>query len=304
MSKSSVFSPLDGLLDLACRDGVEIRPTLLRVLTDLYVRKHPHSAEEEAQYIELALRLLEAVDAPTRKAVAASLSTYANAPVAVLRRLIELAGEAAATAAPAKRLQRNAPVAQPPELIEAFFAASSSERKLILTNLAVVGERVPRRAPPATSEVLRRLEAAAMQRNAGEFSRVLERALGIGRPVAERVVRDGTGEPLVVAAKALGMPAMVLQRVLLFLNPTIGQSVERVFELSNLYEEIQPTAAERMVTIWREGNVARPQAQAAVHAPLHWDDRRTNARSAATPSQRATAPRPEEQTAWWKSGGR
>lgn len=303
MSKSFVFSPLDGLVDLACRDGVEIRPTLLRVLTDLYVRKHPHSAEEEAQYIELALRLLEAVDAPTRKAVAASLSTYANAPVAVLRRLIELAGEAAAISAPAKQ-QTNAPTAQQPELIEAFFAASSSERKLILTNLAVVGERVPRRAPPATSEVLRRLEAAAMQRNPGEFSRVLERALGIGRPVAERVVRDASGEPLVVAAKALGMPAMVLQRVLLFLNPAIGQSVERVFELSNLYEEIQSAAAERMVAIWREANMGRRHAQAPVHAPLHWDDQRTSARSAATPSQRATTPRPEEQTAWWKSGGR
>ena len=32
-------SPLDGLVDLACRDGVDIRPTLLRVLTDLYVQK-------------------------------------------------------------------------------------------------------------------------------------------------------------------------------------------------------------------------------------------------------------------------
>ena len=74
--------------------------------------------------------------------------------------------------------------------------------------------------------MIRRLEAAALQRNAGEFSRMLERALGISRELAERVARDHSGEPIVVAAKALGMTAAVLQRILLFLNPVIGQSVE------------------------------------------------------------------------------
>lgn len=305
MTKSSANSPLDGLVDLACRDGVEIRPTLLRVLTDLYVRKHPHSAEEEAQYVELALRLLEAVDAPTRIAVAKSLSTYANAPVAVLRRLIELAGEQAAPAAAVAKLNvSKADAAREPELVEAFFAASSGERKLILTNLAVVGEQVPRRPSPATSEVIRRLEAAAMQRNPGEFSRMLERALSIGRPIAERITRDASGEPLVVAAKALGMPAVVLQRVLLVLNPAIGQSAARVFELSSLYEEIQPTAVERMVAIWRAASAARKPAQGPVHAPVLWDDDKRGARAAATPSQRTAALRREEQSSWFKAGGR
>ncbi len=72
--KSSAYPPLDGLVDLACRDGVDIRPTLLRVLTDLYVQKTTHSADEEIQYVELALGLIDAVDAPTCAAVAASLS--------------------------------------------------------------------------------------------------------------------------------------------------------------------------------------------------------------------------------------
>ena len=44
MMKSSPDPKLDGLVDLACRDGVDIRPTLLRVLTDLYVQKPKHSA--------------------------------------------------------------------------------------------------------------------------------------------------------------------------------------------------------------------------------------------------------------------
>ena len=87
MIKSSAYPPLDGLVDLACRDGIDIRPTLLRVLTDLYVQKPAHSAAEETQYVELALGLIEAVDAPTRAAVAASLSAYPAAPAAILNRL-------------------------------------------------------------------------------------------------------------------------------------------------------------------------------------------------------------------------
>ena len=87
MVKSSAYSPLDSLVDLACRDGVDVRPTLLRVITDLYVQKPAHTAEEETQYVELALGLIGAVDEQTRAAVAARLSGYAEAPQIVLQRL-------------------------------------------------------------------------------------------------------------------------------------------------------------------------------------------------------------------------
>ena len=300
MSKPSIPSTLDGLVDLACRDGVEIRPTLLRVLTDLYVQKHPHSAEEEAQYVELALRLVEAVDATTRNAVATSLSTYANAPVAVLRRLIELAG-AAAPGMPASKAAGSAVKAtREPDPVETFFAANSGDRRLILDSLQSGGPSAPRRVAPAASEVIRRLESAALQRNPGEFARILERALNISRSIAERTVRDASGEPLVIAAKTLGMPAVVLQRVLLVLNPAIGQSVERVFELANLYDDIQPAAAERMVAIWREAVVARRPG----HEPVHWNDEQRGARAAATPRQHAVAPRSSEQNTRFKANDR
>ena len=36
---SAIFPKLEGLDSLARRDGVDIQPTLLRVLTDLYVQK-------------------------------------------------------------------------------------------------------------------------------------------------------------------------------------------------------------------------------------------------------------------------
>ncbi len=55
---SAMFPKLEGLDSLARRDGVDIRPTLVRVLTDLYVQKPAHTAEEERHYTELVLRLI------------------------------------------------------------------------------------------------------------------------------------------------------------------------------------------------------------------------------------------------------
>jgi uncharacterized protein (DUF2336 family) len=272
--RKSVASPtLDSLVDLACRDGVDIRPTLLRVSTDLYVQKPTHSADEEVQYTELALGLIDAVDAPTRAAVAARLAAYPGAPAAVLHRL----GGPATPAEPARPREPKSEPEREPELAELFFAASADERRLILTNLDVVAGAEQRR-PPVASDVIVRLETAALQHNAGEFSRMLERALGISGALAERITRDASGEPIVVAAKALGMKAAALQRVLLFLNPQIGQSIERVYGLARLYDELTPAAAERMLAIWQQaGGQRKPR-----HEPLHWDDVHRNARSQAS----------------------
>jgi hypothetical protein len=277
MAKSSAYPPLDSLVDLACRDGVDIRPTLLRVLTDLYVQKPVHSAEEETQYVELARGLIDAVDATTLAVVADRLSTYPAAPAAILARLgIPSARPPAqpTTQTEAKPTARN-------DLLEIFFAANSEVRRLILTNFDVAYETAARRPAPASTEVIRRLENAALQRNPGEFARMLERALEISRALAERIVRDPSGEPIVVAARALGMTAAVLHRILLFLNPAIGQSVDRVFGLTRLYDELAPAAAERMLTIWRQtGGRSRPP-----HEPVHWDDERRDARSLLTPAR-------------------
>jgi uncharacterized protein (DUF2336 family) len=273
----SAYPPLDGLVDLACRDGVDIRPTLLRVLTDLYVQKPAHSAEEETQYVELARGLIDAVDASTRAIVAATLSAYPAAPAAIL-------GKLATFSSPPDARPRRETESEPEvrnDLLELFFAAKTEERRLILTNLDVAAESVARRPAPASSEVIRRLESAALRRNPGEFSRMLERALGISRGLAERIARDPSGEPVVVAARALGMTAAVLHRILLFLNPAIGQSVERVYDLARLYDELTPAAGERMLAIWRQAaGRSRP-----AHEPGLWDDERRDARSLSTPTR-------------------
>jgi hypothetical protein len=47
------------------------------------------------------------------------------------------------------------------------------------------------------------------------------------------------------------MPADILQRIVLFMNPRVGQSVNRVYELSALYNEITIEAARRLISILR-----------------------------------------------------
>ena len=276
MAKFSASPSLDSLLDLACRDGVDIRPTLLRVLTDLYVQKPTHSADEETQYVELVLGLIEAADEPTRVAVRTRLEAYPAAPAVVLDKL---AGIDASVGSNRDKVETH-------DLVELFFAATSEERRLILANVDAASGLWPRRPSPESIEVIRRLEAAALQLNSGEFSRMLERALGISRALAERITHDQHGEPIVIAARALGMKAAVLQRVLLFLNPVIGESVERVYDLARLFDELTPAAAERMVEIWREaGQQPRPK-----HAHQHWDDERRCARLLATPALHRAVP--------------
>lgn len=283
MPKSSANPPLDGLLDLACRDGVDIRPTLLRVLTDLYVQKPAHPAYEETQYAELALGLIQAVDASTRAAVAASLHGYPAAPATVLRAL-------GATEVGTSEVRPRPPPPEPQsdDLIEVFFTATSSERRLILANLDVVDAA---RVQPATAahETVAQLEAAALQRNSEAFSRTLERLLGIERKLSERIVQDATGEAVVVVAKGLGMKAAVLQRILLFLNPAIGQSIERVYDLARLFDELSPRAAGHMLSMWCKPALRRKSA----HEPVLYDDERRGARAMTTPGRHAARSRAE-----------
>jgi hypothetical protein len=108
-----MFQGFDGLLSLSRREGVDIRPTLLRVLTDLYVQTAHHSYDEELQFVELASRLLDQVDDATRAVVRARLSVYPRTPHALLRKL----------ALPQPRYQRMplAPPLQPVETQDVVF---------------------------------------------------------------------------------------------------------------------------------------------------------------------------------------
>jgi hypothetical protein len=289
MVKPSSSNPLDSLVDLACRDGVDIRPTLLRVLTDLYVQKPVHSPEEETQFVELALGLVDAVDTQTRATLAATLAAYPAAPEVVVGRLN--ASISSRAAAGGKNGQD--------DLIDLFFSASPEERRLILVNLEFVSRNTARRAFPVAGELLRRLESAALKSDPGEFSRVLERALGISRELADKITRDYSGETIVVVAKAIGLKTEVLQRILLCLNPVIGQSTRQVYELSRLFDEISPASAEYMLGIWRTSS-----RRHSIHASVYWNDERSGPRSSTKPTSHRGAAKSEESRLRYRSNER
>src|SRR5271167_4421841 len=87
MTTRPLFSGFDGLMSLSHREVVDIRPTLLRVLADLYVQTTTHSEQEARQFVELTSRLIDQVDDATRAAVRARLAIYPGTPVEVLKRL-------------------------------------------------------------------------------------------------------------------------------------------------------------------------------------------------------------------------
>jgi hypothetical protein len=324
---------LEGLVQLSRREGVDIRPALLRVLTDLYVQQTNHTREEEQQYVELALRLLPVVDVPTRTAVASKLGSYPSAPAPIIE---YLAGDVPQVARPI--LRRAEPESEPSRkdpphidglpvsteamqripglasdegddgphgsaaaLGETFLQAKPAERLRVLAEfdakpMTAAGTNVP--SPNA--ELVRRLELAALQRNEHEFVRELQHALRLPRETALRIAGDPSGEPLIVAALALAVPAAVLQRILLFLNPAIGESVERVFALSRLYDQLSADAAMPIIASWRDEAARRTAVRyVGVHADepgtggaaLMDNARRSVAGRSGEAARRAEAPR-------------
>jgi hypothetical protein len=268
MTEAPNHPDLNSLVKLSDRDGVDIRPTLLRVVTDLYLQKPTHTEQESEHYERLALKLIEHVDAKTRATIAQKIAGYPNAPAAVRQRLLKdyikiKAPDEPAKTEPAKTASTEAaqPERQPAvsgsnaaadELSELFFASDADERRMILLNLcyAPITPAEPIE-PAAAKSSIQQLEAAALHHRIETFARELERVLSISRTLAHRMVFDPSGEPIVIAASALGMPAAVLQRILLCINPAISQSVQRVYDLALLHEDLKAASALQMIAIWQ-----------------------------------------------------
>jgi hypothetical protein len=312
MTEPSKNSPLNGLVELSNRTGADIRPTLLRVMTDLYLQKPEHTESEEAEYTRMALKLIDHVDAKTRAMIAGKIAGYPNAPAAMRQRLLkdhivlkaaeqpgqEAAKETAeqstgtsagnvikeATSVPGKApakpsAEATASPAPAPlsgskatalELSELFAACDAEERRLILLNLPYA-PIAPADALDAASAqaAIQRLEAAALAHQAERFTREFGRALSISMTRALPLTQDPGGEPIVVAASALQMPAAVLARILLCLNPAISRSVQRVYDLTLLHEELKPASALRLVAIWQAADreEKRPAASTPIPVP-------------------------------------
>jgi hypothetical protein len=293
-------------MTLSRREGVDIRPTLLRVLTDLYVQAGAHSSDEERQFVELASRLIDQVDDTTRAAVRARLAIYPGAPLPILDKLglrparpEPQAPPARDIAAPpegpavAKQAAEDPPrmmstLAMQPkdaaEIHDLFFRANASERAAILYNLAETPLKASPRIPTARAvRAVEALEMAAFVADVESFTLELGETLILPARLAAQVVDDPGGEPLACAARALDMPSPVFQRILLFLKPEMGSSVHTVYRLSRLYDTLSERSALIILAAWR-GSALMPHR--AKHRPMLHDDERQRARATAAPTSR------------------
>jgi hypothetical protein len=303
MTISSPFPGFDGLMTLSRREGVDIRPTLLRVLTDLYVQAAAHSPDEKRQFVELTSRLIDEVDDATRAAVRARLSIYPDTPSEILGKLalkpanpdmpIPLA-EAILSSPPTRstneaqmRLASNLTMqpADAAEIHDLFFRAGPSERVAILHSLAETPLKASPRIPHArASRAIETLEMAAFAADVENFTREVGETLILPARVASQVVDDPGGEPLASAMRALDMPSPMFQRVLLFLKPEFGTSVQTVFRLSRLYDRLSERSALVMLAVWRGATIAATRAK---FQPMLYDDERQHARPAQVSPQPA-----------------
>jgi hypothetical protein len=265
----------DILLGLADRPGSDMTARLLLALTALYVERPTHTPQEQQQYAELALRLIGKVDDATRTAAAGMLRRHPDAPAEILGRLdqpsapshtarqaVETPASPASEGAPeiaaSTAVPPHAPagptappqVPAPSELGEAFFASPADERRRLLTLIPPDADHVAP-APDDGERIYEGLDAAAMQGRIGEFTREFERLLAMPKSLCERILNDRSGEPMVVVAKAAGMPIAVLQRILLLVNPAVSHSVQRVYDLTDLYHGLDRGTAHRLLALWR-----------------------------------------------------
>ena len=173
------------------------------------------------------------------------------------------------------------------EINDMFFAASASERALILHNLNATPLKASARIPAARSaRAIETLEMAAFAEDSENFILELGDALILPTRIATQVVNDPGGEPLAAAVRALDMPSAVFQRVLMFLNPEFG-SVHNVYRLSRLYDRLSERSALIMLAAWRGSTMAVTRAK---YRPSLYDDERNRARAA--PSQTRPAVQP------------
>src|SRR6476620_812046 len=300
MTAAPLFPGFDGLMTLSRREGVDIRPTLLRVLTDLYVQTSAHSADEERQFVELTSRLIEQVDDATRAAVRARLAIYPATPAEIMNKLglRQLPSQALplAAAIPTAPSAEAPPPVKPPteaqlrmasslamrpndaaEIADMFFAADSSERALILHNLGDTPLKASARIPAArAARAIHILEMAAFAEDTENFALEIGEALILPVRIAEQVVKDPGGEPLACAARALDMPSAAFQRVLMFLNPEFGSSVHYVYRLSRLYDRLSERSALVILAAWRGSTMAAARAK---YRSSLYDDERHRVRS-------------------------
>jgi uncharacterized protein (DUF2336 family) len=93
---NDLLSGLEGLVALGKDGGLNMKPILLRVVTDQFVSKPRHPVADIRQYEELALQLLPQADNVTALTIAKRLGGHPDAPISVIEKLFDKAPDVAA----------------------------------------------------------------------------------------------------------------------------------------------------------------------------------------------------------------
>jgi uncharacterized protein (DUF2336 family) len=321
---------LQGLVALGARGDVNIRPILLRVLTDMFVAKGHHSADEIKQYCEIASHMLRTIDLDTCRIIAHKLARFEHAPKPILDLLIAKGGApaeiiltqargltrqflaaeaafgltrnasaiasrgdldaelvdvlanrpeaivlqalAANLSAPlegrtfaylVRRARSDASLAQSliararskDDLAPLFFVATPADRSKIMTAMRrhELGRPEPAPARAADAQTIASLEQLALGGERCRFALCLAAALAIRPEQAALIVEDAYGEPLALALAALRVPPHIAVRLFLFIDPRIGQSVERVGSLVQIVRQMPSHLCRRLLTAMMTG---------------------------------------------------
>lgn len=266
------------------QSDADVTARLLLALTALYIQRSGHTAEERRQYAELALHLIDKAGTATRAAVATQLQRHPEPPAVVMERLKGaqffrdggpgpaqnqhsladphvknisslVEGEVDRASVSTSNRPAQAPLAaQPatitPEFGEAFFSASPTERLRMLSLISDAG--AVETEPENGRRFHLRMDFAAWRGRTGALASEFEQLIDAPKSLCERILNDLSGEPLVIAAKATGMPVAVLQRILLLASPATNHSVARVYELTELYHGLDVRTARDLLAVWRD----------------------------------------------------
>jgi len=140
--------------------------------------------------------------------------------------------------------------------IDLFFVLAAADRHQALTAFDAETafrriEKRGRRTPPAVRPGLQRqLVDAVFSGDTQTYVNLLSEALGITTTLAQRIVGDPGGEPLIVALLAAGLDATDATSILVRSDPGLGWTYHTIRDLIRLYERIGWRTAEAVLERW------------------------------------------------------
>ena len=169
----------------------------------------------------------------------------------------------------------------PTRLIDMFFDLDRPARRRALLGFDVETafrriEKRGRRTPPSKpAGIESRLLDAAIGHQRPVYAALLAETLGIGKDLANRIISDPGGEPLVVALSAIGLDVADATSILVRADPSFGWSYDDIRDLARLYDVIGWRTAEAILERWAVRSPAAAQAQRQTQdAPGLQSDRR------------------------------